>query len=380
MLVADPNSRYHRQELITWWDQEKLAAARVMVVGAGAIGNEVVKNLGLVGVGKVDICDMDTIEHSNLARCVFFAEADEGQNKAEVLARAVTTLNGDVTATGHPVAVQRLGIGFLRNYDIVIGALDNREARAWVNQACRKLSIPWIDGAIEGLRGLVRIFGADGPCYACTLTEADYVQMSHRRSCALLAPEEILGGKTPTNATTAAIVAAIQTQEAIKYLTGNSDLVALVGKVWSYTGDTMNVFTSRYSEDEFCLAHDVYDEIVAAPSARTLADIALIAFESIGQIDALDFEEDIISLAPCGECGSGDAVMKVRSAYELGEGRCENTGNCSAQRVGDILTSLSAGDERLSMTLAALNLAQCDIISARAGNKRVCVLVGAAGG
>ena len=372
MRLADTNSRYHRQELITWWDQSKLAASRVMVVGAGAIGNEVVKNLGLVGVGSIDICDMDTIEHSNLARCVFFREGDEGGNKAEVLARAVSQLNLDVAATGIPLPVQRIGIAAFREYDIVIGALDNREARAWVNQACRKLGIPWIDGAIEGLRGLVRIFGAEGPCYACTLTEADYKQMSHRRSCALLAPEEILEGKTPTNATTAAIIAGVQVQEAIKFLTGNQELVSLQGKVWSYTGDTMEVFTSRYPADEFCLAHDFYENLVDAEGAITLADLVTLGKNLLGKVDALDFEEDIVSLGPCSACGRGENVMKARSSFDLGAGRCPN---CQAEVPGEIMTSLHPSDPRSASAIGELGLAQRDIISARAGEKRVGLMI-----
>jgi adenylyltransferase/sulfurtransferase len=59
-LVLD-DSRYARQTLITWWDQEKLRDSRVLVVGAGALGNEIVKNLTLVGVGTIEIVDMDNI-------------------------------------------------------------------------------------------------------------------------------------------------------------------------------------------------------------------------------------------------------------------------------------------------------------------------------
>jgi molybdopterin/thiamine biosynthesis adenylyltransferase len=374
MQIADTNSRYHRQELITWWDQGALSLSRVLVVGAGAIGNEVVKNLGLVGVGHIEICDMDEIEHSNLARCVFFSEADEGQNKAEVLARSVQELNKDVVAVGHPIPVQRLGIGYLRDFDIVIGALDNREARAWVNQACRKLGLLWIDAAIEGLRGLVRIFGTDGPCYACTLTEADYKQMSHRKSCALLAPEEMLSGKTPTNATTAAIVGGIQVQEAIKFLTGNADLVSLVGKVWSYTGDSMDVFMSKYAVDEYCLAHDFYEEIIDASSATSVEELLEIGRKHLGRdLDALDFEDDLIALQACPQCGEGETVVKFRSAFGPGEGRCDT---CKVDRVGEVFTSISPDSHLRNSRLEHLAFPMRDIVSARSADARVSMLLG----
>ena len=90
------SDRYHRQSLISWWDQDRLAEATVFVVGAGALGNELVKNLTLVGVGHIIVVDMDRIENSNLARCVFFRAEDEGRMKAEVLAERASDLNPDI--------------------------------------------------------------------------------------------------------------------------------------------------------------------------------------------------------------------------------------------------------------------------------------------
>ena len=69
------DGRFHRQTLIEWWDQERVAAARFLVIGAGAIGNEVLKNLALLGAGRVLVYDMDKVERSNLSRAVLFREA-----------------------------------------------------------------------------------------------------------------------------------------------------------------------------------------------------------------------------------------------------------------------------------------------------------------
>ena len=81
-LIIDEGDRYGRLRLIPWWRQEKLAAARVLVVGAGALGNEVVKNLALLGVGTILIIDRDVVEPSNLSRSVLFRLADGGRPKA----------------------------------------------------------------------------------------------------------------------------------------------------------------------------------------------------------------------------------------------------------------------------------------------------------
>lgn len=360
-LLVDTNARYHRQELITWWDQAKLLNSRVLVVGAGALGNEVVKNLVMIGVGFVDIVDMDTVEHSNLARCVFFREESEGTPKAEALAEAAQSINPDVKIRAFVMPVQRLGIARLVDYDIVIGALDNREARAWVSQAVRKLGGYWIDGAIEGLRGLARMFGPDGPCYACTLSESDWVQMSHRKSCALLAPEEIQDGKTPTNATTAAIIAGVEVQEAIKFLSGAHDRLSLVGACWTYTGDAMESYVVRYREDEWCQDHDRFEEILPSEAVSAAELVAI----SPGCI-AIDFEEDVLTLGACRNCG-GESRTQVRSALHEGAGRCLN---CSAEFPAELATSFVPDDPRLHLSFAQLGLSLDDIVTVRFVDRR----------
>ena len=141
-------SRYHRSELITWWDQKALLASRVLVVGAGALGNEIVKNLALVGVGNLTIVDMDIIEHTNLARCVFFRTEHEQMYKADVLAAEASKMNPDVSTQSYVCPIQELGDGFLLDFDLIIAGLDNREARVWLGAAAKRTGKIWIDGAI----------------------------------------------------------------------------------------------------------------------------------------------------------------------------------------------------------------------------------------
>ena len=81
---------------ISWWEREKVENARVMVVGAGALGNEVIKNLTLMGIGHIFIVDFDTIELANLSRSVLFRESDSGRKKAEVAAARAKELNPNV--------------------------------------------------------------------------------------------------------------------------------------------------------------------------------------------------------------------------------------------------------------------------------------------
>jgi molybdopterin/thiamine biosynthesis adenylyltransferase len=154
-----PEDRYHRQRLIPWWEQERLAAARVLVIGAGALGNEILKLLALSGVGRIMIFDMDRIEVSNLSRTVLFKETDAGALKAEVAAERVSELNPHAIAVGRAQNIMHeLGLGAFLWADVVICGLDNRLARMFVNTSCARTKRTWIDGAIEGLSEIVRVF------------------------------------------------------------------------------------------------------------------------------------------------------------------------------------------------------------------------------
>jgi len=197
-------ARFSRFGLISWWDQKKLSAARVLVIGAGALGNEIIKNLALLGVGNVFIADKDCIENSNLSRSVLYRESDAGKSKAEVAARAAKEIYPQINvAYFHGDVVHDLGAGVFRWADLVIGGLDNREARITINRHCFRVNRPWIDGAIEQIQGVARVFvpSGDGPCYECTMSERDWKVLQARRSCNLLTRREMEGGKTPTTPT-----------------------------------------------------------------------------------------------------------------------------------------------------------------------------------
>ncbi|MBI4708275.1 MAG: ThiF family adenylyltransferase [Candidatus Omnitrophica bacterium] len=89
-ITDTATDRYATFGFISWWDQEKIRNAKVMVAGAGALGNEVLKNLALMGIGHIFIVDFDTIEAANLTRSILFKEKDNGRKKAEVAASKKT--------------------------------------------------------------------------------------------------------------------------------------------------------------------------------------------------------------------------------------------------------------------------------------------------
>ena len=143
--------RYARLKTITWWDQDILKNANILVVGCGALGNEIVKNLTMLGVGNIFAVDMDVVEKSNLTRSVLFRKEDEGKSKAETICKRANDVNDEVNVRYFNGNVFELGLGVFRKMDVVVCGLDSREARLFVNQSCWKVNRPWIDGAIEVL-------------------------------------------------------------------------------------------------------------------------------------------------------------------------------------------------------------------------------------
>ena len=255
----DDDDRYASLRLIPWWRQDKLAAARVLVVGAGALGNEVVKNLALMGVGTVLIIDMDTIEPSNLSRSVLFRASDGGKPKAEVAAARAREINPEVRFV--PIVgnvIDDLGLGVFRDVDVVIGCLDNREARLWVNRQCWKVGTPWVDSGIQEIQGVVKVFvPPDSACYECAMTARDYQLLNVRYSCPMLRRDEILAGKVPTAPTIASMMAALEVQEALKLIHG---LPVAAGSALVFNGVTNQFYSTQLPHRGDCLSHETYPE------------------------------------------------------------------------------------------------------------------------
>jgi molybdopterin/thiamine biosynthesis adenylyltransferase len=370
--LEDENDRYHRQNLITWWDQERLADASVLVVGAGALGNELVKNLALIGVGHIVVIDMDTIESSNLARCVFFRAEDEGRFKAEVLAERAASLNPEVEVLPIVGDVRlALGIGYFDDVDLVIGGLDNREARMYVNQACWKTSTPWVDGAIEGLMGIVRVFmPPETACYECTMSERDHELVAARRSCTLLSRDEMLGGKVPTTATTASVIAAIEVQEAVKLLhTERLGDSVLAGAGYHFVGLTHDSYVVRYTKREDCLSHDTYEaeRIEAVLAGATFAEVLKRARNDLGAEAIIELEQEVALAGSCESCAVHERIERPVDTLDAGHGLCPECG--LAWRL-QFAHSVDDDSPLLDRTPKEIGLPDNDYLVGRVGTER----------
>lgn len=256
-------NRYSRLELIQWWNLSILKKAKILVAGCGALGNEIIKNLAMLGCGNIYAVDTDRIEKSNLSRSVLFRPEDEGKYKAETACRRAKEINDEVNLLYCNGNIFNLGLGIFREMDLVICGLDNREARLYINQCCYKVSKPMIDGAIEVLSGVARMFiPPHTACYECTLNEIDYKLLNRRKSCLMLGIEEIASGKIPTTPTISSIIAGVQVQEAVKYLHNREDLLILKGKGFIFNGNTNDSYIVEYQKNENCLSHSTFKNFI----------------------------------------------------------------------------------------------------------------------
>lgn len=365
--------KYNRLKLIPWWDQERIANATVMVVGAGAIGNELIKDLSLLGIGRILVVDMDQIENTNLTRSVLYRAKDVGHYKAEVAAERASEMNPDVKAKAFVAnIIDDVGLGVFRRMNAVLGGLDNREARLAINQSCYKVNRPWIDGAIEVLNGFARVFTPpDGACYECTMTETDWKLINKRKSCALLTHEQMAEGKIPTTPTSSAIIAGVQVQELLKLLHSDRGLPTLAGKCYVFNGLTHDSYVVEYQRKPDCMSHDTYDPIEERSwSVRItiLRELVAAVKAELGEHAVLDFDREIATVATC-SCGETkdiySPVHKLRG-HEIVCPQCGKTMNF------DSIHTLNGTEAFLDKTPFDIGIPLLDIIIGRNGTRMKC--------
>ena len=301
--------------LLSWFKKEKVKNARVLVAGAGALGNEVVKNLALFGVGHIYVCDFDQIEISNLTRSVLFREEDAYNHayKAEIVAKRAKEINPQIEVT--PIVgnlFSEVGFGLYKAVDVIIGCLDSRIARYQLNRLSLRAGKTWIDGSIENLTGVVKVYTPGVSCYECGLSREEFNNLMLRTGCADVVRTQTSAGRVATTPISASIIGAMQVQEAMKIIhTEEGQPVpfkTLSGKMWRFEGMTNAANVYKYSSwKNNCPAHERWDNVVRGENLSANMTIAQILGElkQLLDVDALEinmrnnkFVEKIISDKP----------------------------------------------------------------------------------
>ena len=179
VLDADARARYARQislPEVGEAGQAALADARVLLIGAGGLGSPAALYLAAAGVGTLGIVDHDTVDRSNLQRQILHADARVGMSKIESARQAIGALNPAVEVVGHAERLASDNVErIFEGYDVIVDGSDNFATRYLVNDACVKLGLPNVHGAVFRFDGQASVFwpgGPDGgPCYRCLYPE-----------------------------------------------------------------------------------------------------------------------------------------------------------------------------------------------------------------
>lgn len=302
--------------LLSWFKKDKVKEARVLVAGAGALGNEVVKNLALFGIGHIYVVDFDRIEISNLTRSVMFRE-DDAQNhsfKAEIVAKRAMEINPQIKVT--PIVgnlFSEVGFGIYRSVDVIIGCLDSRIARYLLNRLALRAGKTWIDGSIENMTGVVRVYSPGISCYECGLSREEFNNIMLRTGCADVVRMQGQSGRVATTPISASIIGAMQVQEAMKIIHmdgSDSESVpfkTLQGKMLRYEGMTNSVNMYKYASwKKTCPAHERWEDVTESDlSAKMSVSIVLAGIKCLLEVDYVEinmrnnkFVDKIISERP----------------------------------------------------------------------------------
>jgi len=247
--------------------QERLARARVLIVGAGGLGVPVLQYLVAAGVGRVGVVDDDVVDITNLQRQVIYAASDVGRPKVEVARERLAALNAQVAVDAYPVRFDAHNArDLVRAYDVVVDATDTFGARYLINDAARLEGKPDVYGSIFRFDGQVSVFAPGGPCYRCLFPEAP--PEGSVPSCAEGGVLGVLAG----------IVGTWQANEALKLILGIGE--PLVGRLLVVDALGARVREFGIDADPRCALHGAH---------ATIRDVASVPYQTpVADEDELD--------------------------------------------------------------------------------------------
>jgi molybdopterin/thiamine biosynthesis adenylyltransferase len=349
-----------RERLLPWWDAERLENARIIVAGAGAIGNELLKGLALAGIGRVLVIDLDIVSPSNLSRSVLFRDEDVGQPKAVVAARRAMDLNPDIRVIPVVGDLRRdLALSTMRRADLVLGALDNIEARFVLNRRTRLAAAPWIDAAISDSQAqVVRYLPGRGACYECTFSEGMRQRFSERYSCTGLV-RRMPDRAVPTTIVGASVAAALQLQDALRFLHDPESGLRSGQRLTTLLEDHRQLLDTLPDDPE-CLAHlpPAVPELALDRGPEDLTPETLA--QAAGTPGAMvDLGFDIVESFTCAVCDAVQPVCRPAALVFEEEALCPV---CGGERIVSLTPEIGPASPARSTTLACLGAAPREIL------------------
>ncbi len=319
--------RYVRQAQVPGLDTETLRRTRVAVAGAGAVGNEVVKNLVLMGVGAIDLYDFDQVEIHNLTRSIFLRESDIGHSKAQAVAQRAGRVDPQVCITPYEGNVWRtLSLSRLASCTALVACVDNIEARMRLSQLCLLAGVRFVNAGIDERFVSVETMpfergtelgtelgtkqGAQPPCacYECHLPASAYQRVAQRYSCGWLRRALQAQRSVPTTAITASMAGALAVQAALNV--GNEAAHGTRRVLLDTRSGSSTV--SQLAHNAACVACGDWPLGTPRPLLVHAANGWRAALrEQAPQASAVRLSDAVIFGAACKACGSSEAHNRL---------------------------------------------------------------------
>lgn len=235
--------RYQRQLILEGFGpsaQEKLAKAKVLVIGAGGLGCPILQYLSAAGVGTIGIADDDTIACSNLNRQLLYGQNDIGRNKVDVAVERLSALNNEIVFVPYNRRWnQSLSIEYFPQYDIIVDATDNFASRYLINDGCVLMGKPLVFGAVSKFEGQVAIFNVVGQ--SAIISYRDLFPDPPKNNEVLSCSEAGVLGVVP------GIIGNMQALEVIKLITGIGK--PLIHQLCHYNALKQETYTLQLSQN-----------------------------------------------------------------------------------------------------------------------------------
>jgi len=360
MLDAAERERYARHLLLPELGeagQERLKAARVLLVGAGGLGSPAALYLAAAGVGSLTIVDHDRVEPSNLQRQVLYDTADVGAPKAEVAARRLRALNPAIRVEPH---VLRLDAGnvlrLIEGHDLVVDGSDRLATRYLVADACVIGATPLVSAAIHRFEGQAFSYRPGTPCYRCLFPES---ARAAAPSCAEAGVLGVLPG----------ILGSLQAAEAIKLLAGIGE--PLLGRLL-----VLDALAMRWQEFRFGRRLDCA-VCGAAPAIRSPADTqASLVDKSSAGFTGLQPGELQLRIRQQPPTGHNVQVVDVREPVEFAAGHLPGSRNLPLPELPARLAGLDDGGHVVFVCRGGARSLQAATMACAAGLQQVAHLEG----
>lgn len=213
--------------------QKKLAAAKVLIIGAGGLGAPSAMYLAAAGVGKIGIADADQVDLSNLQRQIIHTTSDLGKPKVDSAAETMRAINPDVEVKTYNEFIYSKNIlRIIADYDFILDGTDNFPAKFLINDACVMANKPFTHAGIIRFKGqLMTVIPHESPCYRCA-----FKNPPPKGAVPTCREAGVIGAM-------AGVIGSLQALEAVKYITGAGEL--LTGKLLTFDALTMNFHTIK---------------------------------------------------------------------------------------------------------------------------------------